>query len=246
MVSGGSGITPFISIIREIIFQSTKPNSQIPRILLISAFKNSADLAMLDLLLPISGPHADQISKIQLHIEAYVTQEKEQPTKEAQKGIQTVLFKPNPRDSPISATLGPNSWLWLGAIISSSFVLFLLMLGLVTRYYIYPVDHKGGFYHYSYRCLWDMFLVCACICLVSSVAFVWSKRQNSLMDNNNNKQIQNVEMVTPTMSSPAAWSYNVGAADRELESFPNQSLAQAIKVHFGARPDLKSKLPNKL
>ncbi|XP_062120343.1 ferric reduction oxidase 4-like isoform X2 [Humulus lupulus] len=235
MVSGGSGITPFISIIREIMFQSTIPNSHVPRVVLVCAFKTSADLAMLDLLLPISGSHAEQISQIELQIEAYVTQENEQPTIEAQKTIQTSFFKPNPLDMPISATLGPNSWLWLGAIISSSFVLFLLVLGLVTRYYIYPVDNSGGFYHYSYRCLWDMFLVCACICLASSVAFVWSKTGNGGL--NDTKQVQNVEMATPT-SSPAAWSY-AGGDHREVESLPNQSLAQAIKVHFGARPDLK-------
>uniref|UniRef100_A0A803PQ98 ferric-chelate reductase (NADH) n=1 Tax=Cannabis sativa TaxID=3483 RepID=A0A803PQ98_CANSA len=205
MVSGGSGITPFISIIREIMFQSTIPNSHVPRVVLVCAFKTSADLAMLDLLLPISGSHAEQISQIELQIEAYVTQENEQPTIEAQKTIKTTYFKSNPMDRPISSTFGPNSWLWLGAIISSSFVLFLLVLGLVTRYYIYPVDNSGGFYHYSYRYT---------------------------------KQIQNVEMGTPT-SSPAAWSYVVGDY-REVESLPNQSLAQAIKVHFGARPDLKS------
>ncbi|XP_062120349.1 ferric reduction oxidase 4-like isoform X2 [Humulus lupulus] len=235
MVSGGSGITPFISIIREIMFQSTIPNSHVPRVVLVCAFKTSADLAMLDLLLPISGSHAEQISQIELQIEAYVTQENEQPTLEAQKTIQTAFFKPNPVDLPISATLGPNSWLWLGAIISSSFVLFLLVLGLVTRYYIYPVDNSGGFYHYSYRCLWDMFSVCACICLASSVAFVLSKSCNGgLMGT---KQIQNVEMATPT-SSPAAWCY-AGGDYREVESLPIQSLAQAMKVHFGARPDLK-------
>lgn len=237
MVSGGSGIAPFISIIRDILFQSTKPNCHIPKILLVCAFKTSADLSVLDLLLPISGFNAEQISQIQLQIEAYVTQEKEQPKIEAQKTLQTICFKPNPLDSPISATLGPNNWLWLGAIISSSFVLFLVVLGLVTRYYIYPFDQKlGQFYHYSYRCLWDMFLVCACICLVSSVAFVLCKRRNAMQD----KQIKNVEMVNPG-TSPVSWSYAAGE-NLELESLPIQSLAQAMKVHFGARPDLKSKL----
>uniref|UniRef100_A0A803PQA6 FAD-binding FR-type domain-containing protein n=1 Tax=Cannabis sativa TaxID=3483 RepID=A0A803PQA6_CANSA len=108
MVCGGSGITPFISIIREIMFQNTIPNSHIPRVVLICAFKNSADLAIV------------------------VTLKK---------------------------------------------------------------------------------------------------------DNNNNKQIQHLEIETPPTSSPAAWSYVVG--NREVESLPNQSLAQAMKVHFGARPDLK-------
>ena len=236
MVCGGSGITPFISVIREVLFQSTKTNSQIPKIRLICAFKNSSDLSMLDLLIPISGSYSEQISQIQLQIEAYVTQENERPKIEAQKPLQTICFKPNPLDSPISATLGPNNWLWLGAIISSSFVLFLVVLGLVTRYYIYPYDQKPGqFYHYSYRCLWDMFLVCACICLVSSVAFVFCKRRNAIED----KQIQSVEMMTPG-TSPTSWSYATGA-NMELESLPNQSLVQAMKVHFGARPDLKSK-----
>lgn len=236
MVGGGSGVTAFISVIREILFQSTKPNIHIPRITLICAFKNSSDLSMLDLLLPISGANSDQISQIQLQIEAYVTQENDHPKSEAQKPLQTIWFKPSPLDKPISATLGPNNWLWLGAIIASSFVLFLLVLGLVTRYYIYPYDQKDGqFYHYSYRVLWDLFLVCSCICLVSSVAFVLCKRRNAMED----KQIQNVEMSTPT-TSPAAWSH-VAAENKELESLPNQSPIEAIKVHFGARPDLKSK-----
>ncbi|GLT78047.1 hypothetical protein SLA2020_495940 [Shorea laevis] len=187
MVSGGSGITPFISIIREIIFQSQNASlHNIPRVLLICAFKNSADLTMLDLLLPISGGTPTQIStKMQLQIEAYVTRENEQPSAEAQKLIQTIWFKPGPSDSPISPALGPNNWLWLGAIISSSFVMFLVFL---------------------------------------------------------ETKLDAIREASPRLgsanakTSPGSWFY---AADRELESLPHQSLVQATKVHFGARPDLK-------
>ncbi|GLT78044.1 hypothetical protein SLA2020_495930 [Shorea laevis] len=235
MVSGGSGITPFISIIREIIFQSQNASLHIPRVLLICAFKNSADLTMLDLLLPISGGTHTQIStKMQLQIEAYVTRENEQPSAEAQKLIQTIWFKPGPSDSPISPALGPNNWLWLGAIISSSFVMFLVLLGIVTRYYIYPVisEESGTYYNFSLSSLWDMFLVCSCILVASSAIFLWRKKQNSMQLG---KQAQDLEVPTPT-TSPGSWFY---AADRELESLPHQSLVQATKVHFGARPDLK-------
>ncbi|XVF50866.1 hypothetical protein PTKIN_Ptkin04bG0138100 [Pterospermum kingtungense] len=228
LVCGGSGITPFISIIREMIFQSHKPNVKVRRVVMICAFKNSADLTMLDLLLPISGTSV-QISQIQLQIEAYITREKEQPNIDTQKPLQTVWFKPSPLDLPISAVLGPNNWLWLGAIISSSFVMFLLLLGIVTRYYIYPIDHNTEqIYHFSYRALWDMFLVCVCIFIVSSVVFVWHKKQNVREAN----QIQNTEVATPTASP----------ADGELESLPHQSLVQATRMHFGSRPDLKSEL----
>ena len=133
MVSGGSGIAPFISIIREILFESTCPKSHVPKIHLVCAFKTSAELTTLDLLLPISGSNSEQISKIDLQISAYVTQEQENPNTEAQKPVQTIFFRPNPLDSPISAILGTNNWLWLGAIIASSCGLLLVVLGRVTR-----------------------------------------------------------------------------------------------------------------
>jgi ferric-chelate reductase len=240
MLSGGSGITPFISLIREILFQSQNANLRtIPRVLLICAFKNSTDLTMLDLLLPISGAPTQIPTKMQLQIEAYVTRENEQPSTNAQKLIQTIWFKPNPSDSPISPTLGPNNWLWLGAIITSSFVMFLLFLGIVTHYYIYPISEENtrtGIYNFSLSSLWDMFLVSSCILVASNAIFIWCKKQNSM----ERKQIQNMEVPTP-ITSQGSWFYE---ADRELESLPHQSLVQATKVHFGARPNLKSKLIN--
>ncbi|KAJ1385365.1 Ferric reductase, NAD binding domain [Sesbania bispinosa] len=201
MVCGGSGIAPFISIIRELIFQSQQQDFPAPKVLLVCAFKNSADLTMLDLVLPVSGS-TTQISELQLQIEAYITREKEEPPIDSQIDIQTKWFKPSLSDSPISVVLGPNNWLWLGAIISSSFLMFLLLLGIVTR-----------------------------ICICSSAVFLWWKRQNTF----EGKQIMNVEVQTPTRS-PGSWIYG---SERELESLPHQSLVQATKVHFGARPDLK-------
>ncbi|OAY48343.1 hypothetical protein MANES_06G151600v8 [Manihot esculenta] len=231
MVGGGSGVTPFISIIRQIIFQSTQPDSHIPRILLVCAFKNSGDLAILDLLLPINGT-TTQITQLQLQIEAYITREEEQPIADTKKLLQTIRFKPNQSDSPITAALGPNNWLWLGAVITSSFVMFLLLLGIVTRYYIYPIDHNTGeIYHFSYFVLWDLLLVCASIVIASGAAFLWCKKQNGV----EKQQIENLEVPNPT-ASPGSDLYS---ADTELESVPHQSLVQATNVHFGARPDLK-------
>lgn len=234
MVSGGSGITPFISIIREIILQSIKPGCQVPRILLVCAFKNSADLAMLDLLLPINGTPAN-ISQVQLQIEAYITREEEQHLTDNQKLLQTIWFKQNPLDSPITAGLGTDNWLWLGGVIVSSFVMFLLLLGVINRYYIYSIDHNTNeIYRFSYFVLWDMFLVCVCIFMGSSAVSLLCKKQNA---KEAEKQIENLEVPTPKIS-PASWFHG---RDRELESLPHQSLVQATKVHFGARPDLRSK-----
>lgn len=237
MVSGGSGITPMISMIREIIFQSSIQNSNVdvPSVHLICAFKNSADLAMLDLLLPITSSPSE-ISGVELLIDAYVTREKQIPQNidavdvDQQKLTQTVWFKPDPLEAPIAEALGPNNWLWLGLIISSSFVLFLLFLGLVTRYHIYPIDHNTGeVYHCSFIAIWYMFLACFCVFAVSSAVFLWCKRLNAMEW----RQVQNLE--TTSSSAPP-----YGVNEIELESHPHQSLVHARNVHYGARPDLKS------
>lgn len=238
-MSGGSGITPCISIIREIIFQSTKPDNKtkLQRVLLVCVFKTSVHLTMLDLLLRATGtpsefPHLD------IKIEAFITQEKENPNANSQNKIQTIRIKPNPNGVSLSKTLGPNNWLWLGLTISSSFVMFLLSLGILTRYYIYPLEKRSGVtYNFSFMVMWDMFLVCVCVFLASSVVFLWQKRRNN--NEMEGKQIQNVELPSPR-TSPGSWFW--GADQGEIESSPHQSLVQATDVHFGLRPDLKSKV----
>ncbi|KAI4347578.1 hypothetical protein L6164_008380 [Bauhinia variegata] len=142
LVCGGSGITPCISIIRELLFKANNGGSKTPRVLLVAAFKRSLDITMLDLLLPDSATNFNP-SRLQLQIEAYVTREK-QPANNDKKLLQTICFKPDASDVPVSAVLGQNSWLYLGMIISSSFLLFLLLIGILTRCYIYPIDHDSN------------------------------------------------------------------------------------------------------
>ncbi|XP_077248173.1 ferric reduction oxidase 2-like isoform X2 [Tasmannia lanceolata] len=234
MVSGGSGITPFISIIRELIFRSTMSGCPIPRVHLICAFKNYVDVTILDLLLPITGTHSD-ISRIQLKLEVFVTREKVRATMDTQKLLRTIWFKPSPSDAPISMVLGPNDWLWLGIIISTSFAMFLILLGILTHYYIYPIDHNtNNVYSYLAKALLNMLFICISIVVTASAVTLWKKKQNDMAG----KQIQNMDVATPT-TSPSSWFYN---ADREIESLPHHSLTQNSKVHFGARPNLKRML----
>ncbi|XP_047315051.1 ferric reduction oxidase 2-like [Impatiens glandulifera] len=231
MVSGGSGITPFISIIRELIFLSETLKT--PEILLIAVFKNSSDLTMLELMLPCSGSPTFP-SNFNLRIEAYVTRQKQPPPPGTltKASVQTVYLKPAPSDAPISPVLGPNSWLWLSVIICSSFVMFLIFMGIMTRYYIYPIDHNTNhIYSYTSRALLNMVIICASISVTASAAFYWNKKQLARDTN----QILNVEGATP-MASPC---FNVGAAERELESLPHESLLESTTVHYGERPDLK-------
>ncbi|PWA82354.1 hypothetical protein CTI12_AA104540 [Artemisia annua] len=118
LISGGSGITLFISIIRELTFrraQQADKNYNIPTsVLLICAFKNSTDLSMLDLLLPLTsnGTPLD-LSRMNFQIQAYITRETEQQQtlENTKKPLRIIWFKPNLSGSRIAAPLGPNSWL---------------------------------------------------------------------------------------------------------------------------------------
>ncbi|XWS76990.1 hypothetical protein CRYUN_Cryun01aG0225500 [Craigia yunnanensis] len=231
MVSGGSGITPFISIIRELIFRSKTSQLKTPAMILIAAFKSSSDLTMLDLLLPMTGSPSE-LSNLQLQIEAYVTREKE-PTTDNSKRVRCIWFKPHQTDIPMAAILGPNSWLWFSAIISSSFIIFLILIGIITRYYIYPIDHNKNEFSLFKKALLNILAICVSIAATASAAVFWNKRRYARESN----QIQNMQGQTPE-GSPNLMPYN---ADRELESLPHQSLAEATKIHYGERPDLKSK-----
>lgn len=225
-------MTPFISIIRELIFRSKTSQSKTPDMILIAAFKNSSDLTMLDLLLPMTGSPSE-LSNLQLQIEAYVTRE-EEPTFDNSKRVSSIWFKPHQTDTPMAAILGPNSWLWLGAIISSSFIIFLILIGIITRYYIYPIDHNKNEFSTSVKAVLYILALCVSIAVTASAAVFWNKRRFA---KEAMQQVQNMEGQTPQVS-PDSGPNN---GDRELESLPHQSLAEATKIHYGKRPDLKSK-----
>ena len=67
-----------------------------------------------------------------------------------------------------------------------------------------------------------MFFVCASVFLATSFVFLWQKKDN---DKRDATKVQNLELS------------EVG----EIESFTHQSVHEITHVHFGGRPDLKSK-----
>ncbi|ESW11797.1 hypothetical protein PHAVU_008G060100 [Phaseolus vulgaris] len=231
MVSGGSGITPFISIIRELMYLNTAFRRRTPKVILICAFKNSSYLSMLDLILPNSGTPFD-ISNMKLQIEVYITR-KEEHILESQIHLEHIRFKPKATDAPISAILGPNSWLWLCAIISSSFIIFLILIGIITRYIIFPVDHNSNkMFSQALGSFLSVLAVCVSITMAASVTVLWNKKHND----KEAKQMQKLEGSSSTEPP------ELNGGDKELESQPHQSLVQATKVHFGVRPDLRKML----
>ncbi|KAJ8900624.1 hypothetical protein K2173_025401 [Erythroxylum novogranatense] len=228
MVSGGSGITPFISIIRELIFASKTNYIKIPEVLLICAFRNSSELAMLELLLPISETQCS-LANLQLKIDAYVTRDKK-PFKDSWE-LRTLLFKSLTTEAPISAILGSKNWLWLVAIISSSFIIFLIIIGLITRYYIYPIDQDfKPVFSSALRISLTMLAMSISIAITASAAVLWNKEKSRRVSN----RIHCIESPPPLAT--LGWYFD---AEREMKSVPIVSLSDVTTVHYGERPDLK-------
>lgn len=218
MVSGGSGITPFISIIRDLFYMNSTHKCKIPKMTLICAFKNSSDLSMLDLILPTSGLTIDITSFVDIQIKAFVTQEEEKSTHN-RNAIKPLFFKPNVLDQPISPILGPNSWLCLATILSSSFKIFIVIIAIITKYYIYPIDQSSEKYTSAYKSLIYLLSISISIVATSTVAMLWNKKKYYTK---NDQYLDDLSLVI-------------------MESSPQQLLSQSTNIHYGERPNLNSK-----
>ncbi|CAN1793565.1 Ferric reduction oxidase 2 [Linum perenne] len=231
LVSGGSGITPFISILRELMHATSNLKLKTPQIILISSFKNSDDLTMLNLLLPLSESPS-LLSHLDITIEAYVTQDTEPPTSNDKLSkLHARWFKPHETDVPISPTLGTNSWLWLASIISSSFTAFVIIVGVVGRYYIFPIDHNTDMvFSWSGRSVVTMLILCTCISVTASAAVVWNKRWSAKEAEKDHSDQKDGTGGSSRwiLGSPAWWEVSM---EREVEN--------VTSIHYGKRPDLK-------
>ncbi|KAL1549835.1 ferric-chelate reductase (NADH) [Salvia divinorum] len=234
MISGGSGITPFISIIRELIFLNSTLKCKTPKIILISAFKNSSNLSVLDLILPTysSRTTASNSCNLDLQIEAYVTREKGRYKDQIAK-LRTLWFKPDACDMPISPTLGPNSWLCLAAIISSSFAIYLMLLGFFTQYIVYPIDQNTNMlYSYTKKGSSSMMFLCFSVVVAASTAFLWNKKRNA-------EEAKQVQDIDDSGTSGSISNSSFDQDDVEMESLPLKSMIKSVNVHYGQRPNLK-------
>ncbi|CAN1793558.1 Ferric reduction oxidase 2 [Linum perenne] len=245
LISGGSGITPFISIIRELIHraltQKWRSTTQ-PKVILVCTFKTASDLTMLDLILPISESPS-LLSHLDITIEAYVTQDTEPPTSNDKLSkLHARWFKPHETDVPISPTLGTNSWLWLASIISSSFTAFVIIVGVVGRYYIFPIDHNTDMvFSWSGRSVVTMLILCTCISVTASAAVVWNKRWSAKEAEKDHSDQKDGTGGSSRwiLGSPAWWEVSM---EREVENVTSSSeyvKETTTNVHYGKRPDLK-------
>ncbi|XP_010462520.2 PREDICTED: probable ferric reduction oxidase 1 [Camelina sativa] len=221
MVSGGSGITPFISIIRDLFYMSLTHRCKTPKMTLICAFKNSSELSVLDLILPTTGLTTDITSFVDIQIKAFVTREEEISARESthhnRNTIKTLRFKPNVSDKPISPILGQNSWLCLATIFSSSFIIFIVIIAIITRYHIDQASEK---YTSAHKSLIYLLTISISVVATCTAAMLWSKKRSYTK---NDQYVGDFSLLI-------------------MESSPQQLLSQSTDIHYGQRPNLNKLL----
>lgn len=137
LVSGGIGITPFLSVIQELASsQNSGINKFLPRMQLIYVVKKSQDICLLNSISPlIFGQPAE---KCLLKVKVFVTQEEQSDATVREllnefSEVQTVNFGTKFLNFSIS---GLENLLWMAAIAGISSILFLIFLIMFNHIFV--------------------------------------------------------------------------------------------------------------
>ncbi|KAK9926817.1 hypothetical protein M0R45_024027 [Rubus argutus] len=229
LVAGGIGITPFLSILQELVSaQNSGRYKFLPRMQLIFAVKKAQDICLLNSISPLIFNQPAE--KCRLKVKVYVTQEEQsgvtvrQVLAHESSRVQTTNFGIK---SSSSAITGLESSLWMAAIAGISFILFLIFLIIFNHIFIHSQkkDTEGK----TPSSVVDLLIICSFFAAIMCIIFLgliirWRrlKKQNPPVLQKQGKALE----TSPT------------EARDDLEEH---------EIHFGGRPnfeDIFAKFPN--
>lgn len=225
LVAGGSGITPFLSIIQDIASRNGNMNTHPTKIQLIYMVKRSQDLSLLT---PISSLLLNIPAELEhLKLKMFVTQEEgscvtAREILQEMSQVKTIILDPT---SSVDGLPIPEGLLWKAAITGLSSLIFLASLVCLSHVFV----HQGKKSSENKIPSWvnDLLVICSFLiatsCItVATVLLRWRKSVNE---------------VSPKQAKAA-----------EMHSVKVQGAPEEYEINFGKRPnltDLLSELANK-
>lgn len=158
MVAGGIGVTPFLSILRELSSDLSQGRNGYPnRIQLIYTIKKSQDVCLLDPILP----QLLDIKQFHINLEVFVTQENQTGTtlKEVLNSIPEARVTTFSTVGTSYAAYGSERLVSIAAITMVSSIIFLLSLVLFNHFVIPPAKKLSEEKKSSSQI--DLLLVCS-------------------------------------------------------------------------------------
>eukprot|EP01018_Ginkgo_biloba_P025258 Gb_17654 [translate_table: standard] len=234
LIGGGSGVTPFLSILQEIISQKIN-KSFTPKVLLIFVVKNSNDLSMLSLISPSFICHSGYIEEGFLKVRAFVTQE-EAPKDDCLTPSLRQMLSTEPqtvhfvtKGSTIPALLGTESNLWRASLMGTTFIACLILLGVLNSLCVYPKDHNS-YKIYPSRGRGLFMILALSLGIVTTVCIMaiwkWKTCQKHPANGNRSTIQMNAEMT------------DLHFPEGQLSADP-LNLLQPENVHYGMRPNFQ-------
>ncbi|GMY04948.1 ferric reduction oxidase 7, chloroplastic-like isoform X1 [Fagus crenata] len=223
LVGGGSGISPFLAILSDILHRTKKKKRCLPRhVLLVWAVKRSNELSLFSItgMESICPSFSDQLN---IEIQTYVTRESESSLEQGvvHKAVSSSALSIS-KGGGISVLVGTGNKLWAGSYVIISTVGFVITLGLLDTFYINPF----GISYWWYKGL--LFVACMVVSvfifggLVVVFWHLWEKR--TLAREEGEEDGEKIDMM----------QHIEGVTDKDLGT-----LACSCSVRYGCRPDFK-------
>lgn len=185
LIAGGSGITPFLSILHDIASRNSNTKRRPTKILLIYCVKRIQDLSMLS---PISSLLRKQPSELEyLELKLYVTQEHGSASAacdflHGNSHVETVVMDCEPHQEVVPMQEG---LLWNAMITALSFVIFLASLVCLNHIVFHrnkKPSHQKTPSWINDLLVFSSFVIATSCCAVATVLYRWRKSSNYCSD----------------------------------------------------------------
>ncbi|KAI3454435.1 hypothetical protein Pfo_011098 [Paulownia fortunei] len=223
LVAGGIGVTPFMSILREISSNLSNGRNGYPdRIQLVYTTKKSQDVCLLDPILP----QLLDIEQFHVKLKVFVTQENQigMTVREVLNDIPETRITNFSTTCTSYATYGSERLLWMAAITMVSSIIFLLSL-VCFNHFIIPLAKKPSGQKSSSSQI-DLLLMCS-----FAIAIIFSSLMAVMI---RWKRLKKGLQLFSDKQSKAVKQSSLEAS-RDLDEH---------EIHFGGRPNFKDIISN--